>query len=73
MNFKTMLSILAFGGLVVLAGTPQAAQALSPMGQNLVLAASGKMTTEAASQRSHVKHRQWRHRGGRHPFYGSGH
>jgi hypothetical protein len=73
MNFKTMLGILALGGLVVLAGTPQAARAFSPIGPNLVLAASGKMTTEVSSQRSHVKHRQWRHRGGRHPFYGSGH
>jgi hypothetical protein len=26
-----------------------------------------------SSQRSHVKHRHWRHRGGRHPFYGSRH
>jgi hypothetical protein len=71
MNFKIMLGVLAVGGLIVLSNPPQA-KALSLIDQNLILAPSEKMTTEVSSRRSHVKHRQWRHRGGRHPFYGSG-
>ena len=73
MNFKTMLGVLAVGGLIVLTNPPQAAKALSLIDPSLVLAPSEKMTTEVSSRRSHVKQRQWRHRGGRHPFYGSGH
>jgi hypothetical protein len=73
MNFKKVLGVLAFGGLIVLTNPPQAAKALSPIDPNLVLAPSEKMMTEVSSRRSHVTHRQWRHRGGRHPFYGSGH
>jgi hypothetical protein len=73
MNFKTMLGVLALGGLIALTNPPQAAKALSLIDPNLVLTPSGKMTTEVSSRRSQVKHRQWRHRGGRHPFYGSGH
>jgi hypothetical protein len=71
MNFKIMLGVLAVGGLIVLSNPPQA-NALSLIDPNLILAPSEKMTTEVSSRRSHVKHRQWRHRGGRHPFYGSG-
>jgi hypothetical protein len=73
MNFKTMLGVLAIGGLIVLTNPPQTAKALSPIDPNMIPAPTGTTTTEVSSQRSHVKHRQWRHRGGRHPFYGSGH
>jgi hypothetical protein len=73
MNCKTMFGALAVAGLVILTNPPQAATALSLMDPTLALASSDKLTTEVSSQRSHVKHRQWRHRGGRHPFYGSGH
>ncbi|SDS75276.1 hypothetical protein SAMN05444158_3079 [Bradyrhizobium canariense] len=72
MNARKMLSVLTIGGIIVLAGPPPAAKAVSPIDPNPFWASFGKMTTEVSS-RSHVKHRQWRHRGGRHPFYGSGH
>jgi hypothetical protein len=72
MNARKMLGLLTIGGIIVLGGQPQGAKAVSLIDPNPVLASLEKMTTEVSS-RSHVKTRQWRHRGGRHPFYGSGH
>lgn len=73
MNVTKMLFVLTVSGIIVLAYPPQAAKALSPIEPNHGLASFGKITTEVSSRRLPVKHRHWRHRGGRHPFYGSAH
>jgi hypothetical protein len=73
MNLTKMLGVLTVGGIIVLAYPLQGAKALSPIEPSSVLASFDKMTTKVSSRRLPVKHRQWRHRGGRHPFYGSAH
>jgi len=73
MNVRKTLCALTVGGIIVLAGPPEGAKALPRIDPNPVFAAREKMTIEVSSQPSHVKHRNWRHRGGRHPFYGSRH
>ena len=73
MNLTKMLGVLTVGGIIVLACPPQGAKALSAIEPSPVLATFDKMTTTVSSRRLPVKHRQWRHRGGRHPFYGSAH
>jgi hypothetical protein len=73
MNVRKILGALTVGAIIVLAGPPQGAKALPGIDPNSAFASREKMTIEVSSQRSHVKHRHWRHRGGRHPFYGSAH
>jgi hypothetical protein len=73
MNRTAVTSAFAAGCLIILAGLPQCAEAHSPMNRSLVLASSDKAAATASSHRRHVPYRRWRHRGGRHPFYGSGH
>jgi hypothetical protein len=73
MNVKAMLGVLAIGGSIVLSSAYQGAKALPSIDPNLVMVSSEKAAKVAPQRRSQVKHRQWRHRGGRHPFYGSRH
>jgi hypothetical protein len=73
MNVGKILSALTVGAFIVLAAPTQGVKALPRIDPNPVFASREKMTIEVSSQRSHVKHRHWRHRGGRHPFYGSRH
>ena len=71
---KTMLCILAAGGLVGLAAQPSAVRALTSGDGNRIVASSEKMAAEVPPPHPRARAgRHWRHRGGRHPFYGSGH
>jgi hypothetical protein len=70
MNEKTLLIVL-ITGLVVLTGSPPRAEALSVIDHNFVSAPAEKIAATVSSQRRHAPYRHWRHRGGRHPFYGS--
>jgi hypothetical protein len=69
---KKML-VLVIGGLVGLTAQPSRAGALAPGDGHRVLVSSEKAAAAAPSPRPRAAHRHWRHRGGRHPFYGSGH
>jgi hypothetical protein len=68
---KAMLCISVVGGLVGLTAQPSGAGALTSADGDLVMA-SEKTPTNAAPPRARAGH-HWRHQGGRHPFYGSGH
>jgi hypothetical protein len=72
MIHKKML-VLVIGGLVGLTAQPSGARALAPGDRDRVLVSSEKAAAAAPSPRPRAAHRHWRHRGGRHPFYGSGH
>jgi hypothetical protein len=70
---KKILGVLV-GGLVGLTAQPSGAGALiTPGDGDRVLVSSEKAAAAAPSLRPRAAHRHWRHRGGRHPFYGSGH
>ena len=71
---KIMLCILAAGGLVGLAAQPSGVRALTSGNGNRIVASSEKMAAEVPPPHPRARAgRHWRHRGGRHPFYGSGH
>ena len=71
---KTMLCILAAGGLVGLAAQPSGVRALTSGDGNRIVASSEKTAAEVPPPHPRARAgRHWRHRGGRHPFYGSGH
>ena len=73
MGFKTLLCVSAAGGFFVLANNSQDAQAQRLTSANILLAAAEDKKPMASSQPRHVARRHYRHRGGRHPFYGSRH
>jgi hypothetical protein len=73
MIHKKMLGVFLIGGLVGLTAQPSGAGAVAPGDRDLVLASSEKAAAEVRPPRARAAHRHWRHRGGRHPFYGSGH
>ena len=73
MGFKTLLCVLAAGGFFVLANHSQEAKAERLTSANIVLASAEGKKPIASSQPRHVARRHYRHRGGRHPFYGSRH
>lgn len=71
---KAMLCIWIVGGAVGLTAQPSGAGALPSGGGDRILASSEKTATEAAPPRPRARTgHHYRHRGGRHPFYGSGH
>jgi hypothetical protein len=71
---KKMLGVLVVvGGLVVLTAQPSGARVLTSGDGERVLVSSEKAAFAALPPRPRAAHRHWRHRGGRHPFYGSGH
>jgi hypothetical protein len=70
---RKMLGVLIIGGLVGLTAQPSGAGVLTPGGGDRVLVSSGKAALAALPRSPRAAHRHWRHRGGRHPFYGSGH
>lgn len=71
---KVMLCISVVGGIVGLTAQPLVAGALTSGVADRALASSEKPAAEAPPPRPGArKGRHWRHRGGRHPFYGSGH
>jgi hypothetical protein len=71
---KAMLCISIVGGLVGLTAQPSGAAALTSGKGDKILASSEKTGAEAARPRPRARTgHHWRHRGGRHPFYGSGH
>jgi hypothetical protein len=72
MSRKAMLWISIVGGLVGLTAQPSGAGALTSGGGDRILASSEKTATEVPPPRARTG-RHYRHRGGRHPFYGSGH
>ena len=69
---KKVLGVLAIGTLVGLSVPPSGAETVTPGNEGRVLV-SERAAAEVAPPRARTAHRQWRHRGGRHPFYGSGH
>jgi hypothetical protein len=48
MNARKMLGVLTIGGIIVLAGPPRGAKAVSPIDPNPFLASFEKMTTEVS-------------------------
>jgi hypothetical protein len=70
---KKMLGVFIVGGLVGLTAQPSGAGALTPNDGDRVLVSSEKAASAAPPRSPRATHRHWRHRGGRHPFYGSGH
>lgn len=71
---KTMLGVLAIGGLFGLTTQPSAAGAFTSGEGSRILAASEKTATDAAPPRPRARAgHHWRHQGGSHPFYGSRH
>lgn len=71
---KAMLWILIVGGLVGLTAQPSGAGVVTSSDGDRILASSEKTATEAPRSRPRARTgRHYRHRGGRHPFYGSGH
>jgi hypothetical protein len=70
---KKTLGLLAIGTLVGLSVQPSGAKTVTPGDEERVLVSSERAAAEVAPPRARTAHRQWRHRGGRHPFYGSGH
>ena len=70
---KKMLGVLVIGGLVGLTAPPSGAGALTRGDGDRVLVSSEKAAAAALPPRPRAAHRRWRHRGGRHPFYGSEH
>ena len=71
---KAMHCISFVGGLAGATVFPSGAGALTPNSGNQVVALSEKAATEAPRQPARARTgRHYRHRGGRHPFYGSGH
>jgi hypothetical protein len=70
---KKMLGVLAIGTLVGLAPQPSGARTVTAGNEQRVLVSSEKAAAEVAPPRVRTARRQWRHRGGRHPFYGSRH
>jgi hypothetical protein len=69
---KTMLCILAASGLVGLTAQVAGVRALTSGDGNRILASSEKMAEVPPPRPRARAGRHWRHRGGRHPFYGSG-
>jgi hypothetical protein len=70
---KKMLGVLIIGGLVGLTAQPSGAGALPAGNGDRVLVLSEKAASASRPPSPRAAHRHWRHRGGRHPFYGSGH
>jgi hypothetical protein len=71
---KAMLCISVVGGLAGLTAQPSSAGAFTSGNRDLVMASSEKTSAEATPQRPRARAgHHWRHQGGRHPFYGSGH
>jgi hypothetical protein len=62
MNIRLILGALMIGGLIAIAAPPHPSFAQS----NNVGVSTPKNTTASVH-----KHRYWRHRGGKHPHYGS--
>ncbi len=74
MNCKTTFGVLAIGGLVGLIAVPSGAAAFTAAEGSRMLVSSDKAATEVAPPRPRARAgHHWRHQGGRHPFYGSGH
>jgi hypothetical protein len=71
---KAMLCISVVGGLAGLTAQPSSAGAFTSGDGDLIMASSEKTSAEATPQRPRARAgHHWRHQGGRHPFYGSGH
>ena len=69
---KKVFGVLIISGLVGLTAQPSGAGAPTLGGGDRVLVSSEKAFA-ALPPRPRAAHRHWRHQGGRHPFYGSGH
>jgi hypothetical protein len=71
---KAMLCISVVGGLAGLTVQPSSAGAFASGDRDMVMALPEKTSAEAAPPRPRARAgHHWRHQGGRHPFYGSGH
>jgi hypothetical protein len=65
MNIRTVCGALILGGLVVVAAPPSPSLAQNDAG------ASAPKRTTPNTNTNPTKHRYWRHRGGKHPHFGS--
>lgn len=71
MNVKSVLSTMVLGGLIVTA-LPIFSQAQSTDRDISARKQATAHASSSATPSSHrTKHRYWRHRGGKHPHYGS--
>jgi hypothetical protein len=73
MNIRTVCGALILAGLVVVAAPPPASLAQMDAGVSAPKdpgASAPKMTTPNTNTNP-AKHRYWRHRGGKHPHFGS--
>jgi hypothetical protein len=64
MNIRLVFGALIFGAIAAIAAPPSLSVAQSTQG------AAAKSATPNTNMNPH-KHRSWRHRGGRHPHFGS--
>lgn len=71
---KAVLCTWIIGGLIGLTAQPSSAGAVTSGNGERIVASSEKAATEAPPPRPRARTgHHYRHRGGRHPFYGSGH
>jgi hypothetical protein len=72
MIWKAALCISAIG--IVLAAQPSLAGVFTPHAGEPLMASSENTSTRGAAPHARARPgHHWRHNGGRHPFYGSGH
>jgi hypothetical protein len=74
MNIRTLCRAFIFGAAMLMTATPASAQpqsnSVGAAGSNDVDASATKRATPTIRP-NRTKHRYWRHRGGRHPHFGS--
>ncbi|UPK25366.1 hypothetical protein [Bradyrhizobium sp. 195] len=74
MSIRTILGALILGGLVALSASPTPLLAQSTDKGGLVPKDTGASTPKNVAPNTNTnptKHRYWRHRGGKHPHFGS--
>ena len=72
MNISTVCSALVLGGVVAMIAPSTVSQAQSnDKGVSAPPAASAPSSATPNTNTNPTKHRYWRHRGGKHPHYGS--
>ena len=72
MNISTICGALVLGGLVAMVAPTTVSQAQSnDKGMSAPKEAGASAPNSATPNTNPTKHRYWRHRGGKHPHYGS--
>ena len=71
MNFRTACGVLILGGLLAAIAPSTLSLAQTKQGVGAAAAKSAPSSAMANTNVTATKHRYWRHRGGKHPHYGS--